>query len=108
MHIQQVFIIFLFSQHHLDNIFLLVKKLPYVGESVQPIFQDWLNNEKHKFRSGSDKVVSEGSESLLSWILGKIVLAMILFFVVSIVNSLAQRRYKRLNSHPIGHKIAND
>lgn len=108
MHIQQLFIIFLFSQHHLDNMFLLVQRVPYVGEKLQPLFQDWLNNEKQKFRSGSDKVAAEGSESILSWILGKIVLAMILFFVVSIVNSLAQRRYKRLNSRREVRKVAND
>lgn len=104
MHIQQLFIILLFSQHHLDNVFLLVQKIPYIGKSLQPLFQDWLSNEKQKFRSGSDKTAAESSESILSWILGKIVLSMIVFFVVSIINSLAQQRYKRLNSR----KVAND
>lgn len=104
MHIQQLFIIFLFSQHYLDSVFLLLQKIPYVGESLQPLLHNWLNKEKQKFRSGGSPG-SESSESILSWILGKIVLLMILFFVVSIVNSLAQRRYKRLNSQ---NKVAND
>lgn len=105
MHIQQLFIIFLFSQHYLDSLFLLIQRLPYIGKSLQPLFQDWLNNEKKKFRAGGDGVASQGGESILSFILGKVVLAMILYFVVSIVNSLAQRRYKRLN---VNQKIAND
>lgn len=105
MHIQQLFIIFLFSQHYLDSLFLLIQRLPYVGKSLQPLFQDWLNNEKKKFRADGGGVTSQGGESILSFILGKVVLAMILYFVVSIVNSLAQRRYKRLNGT---QKIAND
>lgn len=105
MHIQQLFIIFLFSQHYLDSLFLLIQRLPYVGKSIQPIFQDWLNNEKKKFRADGGGAAPQGGESILSFILGKIVLAMILYFVVSIVNSLAQRRYKRLNGT---QKIAND
>jgi hypothetical protein len=100
-----MFIIFLFSQHYLDSLFLHLQKLPYVGSSLQPLFQDWLNNEKKKFRADGDKAASEGGESILSFVLGKVVLAMILYFLVSIVNSLAQRRYKRLNTP---HKLAND
>lgn len=96
MHIQKMFVIFLFSQHHLDNLFSLSAKIPYIGESIQPVFQEWLNKEKQKLHK-SHKNNNQPSESMLSWVLGKIVLAMIVFFVVSIVNSLAQQRYKRLN-----------
>lgn len=108
MHIQLIFVIFLFSQHHLDNLFLLLTKVPYVGERMQTLFQEWLNGEKsklHRFKSGENTAANVPSESMLSWVLGKIVLAMIVFFVVSIVNSLAQKRYKRLNTP---QKIACD
>ena len=111
MHIQKMFVIFLFSQHHLNTIFNLIAKVPYVGENMQPIFQEWLNNEKkklHRVKSPLDEVATESSESILSWVLNKIVLMMVLFFVVSIVNSLAQRRYKRLNSQPVLTKVACD
>ena len=111
MHIQKMFVIFLFSQHHLNTIFNLIAKIPYVGENMQPIFQEWLNNEKkklHRVKSPLDEVVTESSESILSWVLNKIVLMMVLFFIVSIVNSLAQRRYKRLNSQPVLAKVACD
>lgn len=107
MHIQQIFVIFLFSEHHLKSLFDLMGKLPVVGASLQPVFQEWLTAEKSKLHK---KALNESSqhipsESLLSWLLGKIVLLMVLFFVASIVNSLAQQRYKRvLNSA----KGAND
>lgn len=107
MHIQLIFVIFLFSEHHLDNLFLLLAKIPYVGEKMQVVFQEWLNVEKNKLnRSAKASNASLApSESILSWVLGKVVLLMIVFFVVSIVNSLAQRRYKRIKSM---NKIAND
>jgi hypothetical protein len=113
MHIQKLFVIFLFSQHHLDNLFELISQLPYVGHKIQPLFQEWLNKEKSKLHKTENNdhiaAASQSSESILSWILNKIVLLMVLFFIVSIVNSLAQRRYKRLNSHlPYGNKVAND
>lgn len=123
MHIQQLFVIFLFSQHHLDNLFTALARVPYVGATAQPVFQEWLNAEKAKLHksggTGSRANVPQG-ESILSWLLGKFVLLMIVFFVVSIVNSLAQRRAKRLSHHHphhstsslpptlSGNKIAND
>ena len=111
-----MFVIFLFSQHHLDNLFGLISKIPYVGQNLQPLFQEWLDNEKQKLHNskntdGFTSGVAQSSESIISWLLGKIVLLMILFFVVSIINSLAQRRYKRLtnkNSLLLTNKIAND
>lgn len=108
MHIQQLFIIFLFSEHHLNTVFQLFAKLPFVGKTLQPLFMDWLNNEKLKFRKAGDQEVSEPSESILSWILGKVVLSMVLFFVVSIVNSLAQRSYKRIYGVKKTSKVASD
>lgn len=113
MHIQQLFVIFLFSQHHLDNLFDLLARVPYVGKTAQPLFQEWLNGEKAKLhKSNNSAQHSPQSESILSWLLGKLVLIMILFFVVSIVNSLAQRRVKRLSHQSLpgsgDHKVAND
>jgi vacuole membrane protein 1 len=110
MHIQKMFVIFIFSQHHLDNLFELISKTPYVGHKLQALFQEWLDNEKHKLHHDKSIIDSglnlEPSESILSWLLNKIVLLMVVFFVVSIINSLAQRRYKRLLF--TSNKVAND
>lgn len=112
MHIQKMFVIFLFSEHHLASLFDLIATLPYIGDKIQPLFIEWLSKEKSKLHQSNAANHVEPSESILSWALNKIVLLMVLFFVVSIINSLAQRRYKRLNSHlPHGtttNKVAND
>lgn len=120
MHIQQLFVIFMFSQHHLDNLFELLSRVPYIGSSAQPLFQEWLNGEKAKLHKSAASRTNDlpQSESILSWLLGKFVLLMIVFFVVSIVNSLAQRRVKRLSHHHTSasslpsnssaNKVAND
>ena len=118
MHIQQMFVIFIFSQHHLDNLFHLISKLPYIGSSLQTIFQEWLDNEKRKLhRDKQDNInlaAVQPSESILSWLLNKIVLLMVLFFIISIINSLAQRHYKSLMTKSSNglltnsNKVAND
>jgi hypothetical protein len=121
MHMQKVLVIFLFSEHHLNNVLELLARLPYVGASLQPLIQDWLNSEKNKLHMKSNRTDGQHvpSESMLGWLLGKLVMCMILFFVVSIVNSLAQQRYKRLSTRasssttifvdePVKKKVAND
>ncbi len=40
------------------------------------------------------------SENTLSWIFEKFVLLMVFYFVLSIVNSLAQSYHKRINKKP--------
>jgi vacuole membrane protein 1 len=105
MHIQKLFVIFLFSQHHLDTILYYLSKIPKIGERIQPFMQEWLLKEKKKLHTSAGH---SPAESTVSWILGKIVLIMILFFVFSIVNSLAQRRFKRLNSFKLTSSKIHD
>ncbi len=98
MHLQKVFVIFLFSKQHLDGLFELLAKVPYVGHTIQPLFQEWLNKEKsklHRVQNSGAADLTHGSESIIGWILNKVILFMILFFVVSIINSLAQRMYRK-------------
>jgi len=95
MHLQTIFVVLLFSEHHVETLVELMAYVPFVGVSAQPLFKEWLNKEKQKLHAGADK--APGGESILAWVLGKVVLAMILFFVISIVNSLAQQHFKRLN-----------
>ena len=110
MHIQKIFVIFLFSQHHLNKVFELVAMLPYVGGKLEPLLEEWLNKEKSKLRNaggGNQLGAEQPAESIVSWVLGKVVMLMILFFVVSIINSLAQRRYKRLKIESADPRKAN-
>ena len=49
----------------------------------------------------------QSSESLLSAIFEKVIIIMVVYFVVSIVNSMAQSYHKRLH-RPRGRKVAKD
>jgi hypothetical protein len=112
MHIQLIFVIITFSEQHIERLFEMLSYIPYIGSKLQPLFLEWLSNEKSKLHRKTDpSAVFVQPESTLSFILGKIVVLMILFFVVSIINSLAQKHYKRIYSQQHNlkdNKIAND
>ena len=100
MSIQTVFIIFLFSEHHVERLIRLMKHIPYYGRLLQTPFQEWLKEEKQKMhRKTGEKLTDQVTRvSLLSKMFNFFVAAMIAYFIISILNSLAQRYYKRKRS----------
>jgi hypothetical protein len=113
MHIQMLFVMITFSERHIDRLFELLTYIPYIGSKLGPLFLEWLDKEKSKLHRKSDTPAThvQQTESTLSFVLNKIVVLMILFFIVSIVNALAQKHYKRIYSknHSLKeNKIAND
>ncbi|XP_075265372.1 vacuole membrane protein 1-like [Convolutriloba macropyga] len=96
MHIQKLFVIMSFSEHHAEHFVMLIGKVPYLGPKMQAPFQEFFANQKEKLhrKAGQGPVVTK--QSWLSWVFDKLVLAMVLYFVVSIVNSMAQSCYKRV------------
>lgn len=95
MHLQKIFVIMLFSEGHMDKFVDMINYLPFIGTKFAPLFQQFLEKEKLKLHSSNESNVVV-NESLLSWIMGKFVLGMIIFFIVSIINSLAQKHAKRI------------
>jgi len=91
MSIQTIFIIFLFSEHHVERIIRWMKHIPYYGRLLQTPFKDWLKEQKGKMHRKS----SEHSTGHITKILNLFVAAMIGYFIISIINSLAQRYYKQ-------------
>lgn len=97
MSIQTVFIIFLFSEHHVERIIRWMKHIPYYGRLLQTPFKDWLHEQKGKMHRKPGESLAGGvpRTSLLTRMFNFFVAAMIMYFVASIINSLAQRYYKR-------------
>ncbi|CAF1052886.1 unnamed protein product [Adineta ricciae] len=97
MSIQTVFIIFLFSEHHVERIIRWMKHIPYYGRLLQTPFKDWLQEQKGKMhrKPGENLTGHVQRISLLTRIFNFFVAGMIIYFVASIINSLAQRYYKR-------------
>ncbi|XP_035828311.1 vacuole membrane protein 1 isoform X2 [Aplysia californica] len=97
MHIQKLFVIFMFSAHHVEQVVKLIGHIPYLGGPAQKPFQDYMEKQRMKLHhkpgvGGQD----DGGGNLLSWCFEKLVLVMVAYFVLSIFNSMAQSYHKRL------------
>merc|ERR1719229_942723 len=93
MHTQKIFVILAFNNQLLETAMSLLVQIPAVGPKLEAPVRTLLAKQKEKLRGGGGG--SEGS--ILSAIFEKFVLAMVAYFVVSIINSLAQSYVKRLD-----------
>ena len=92
MHIQKIFVIFAFNQHLLETSISFLVQIPVLGPKLEAPVRNLLAKQKEKLHSGG----SDQGGSIISSIFEKFVLVMVAYFVVSIVNSLAQSYEKRL------------
>ncbi|EFA04843.1 vacuole membrane protein 1 isoform X1 [Tribolium castaneum] len=106
MHIQKLFVIIAFNETLIVTALQWLKYIPVVGEKLQVPFKAFLDGQKSKLhQSGGGAKVESGN--VLSSIFEKFVVAMILYFIVSIVNSFAQSYYKRIHKKKTT-KVAKD
>ncbi|KAH8276026.1 hypothetical protein KR018_012524 [Drosophila ironensis] len=99
MHIQKIFVIIAFNETLIERAVDLLAALPYLGHKLQEPFKGFLQNQKmrlHRQRGGAESAPGD-SVNLLSKIFETFVIGMVCYFVVSIVNSLAQSYHKRLH-----------
>lgn len=97
MSMQTIFIVFLFSEHHVERIIRWMKHIPYYGLLLQTPFKDWLKEQKVKMhrKPGEDLIGHATKISTLTKTFNVFVAGMIAYFFISIINSLAQRYYQR-------------
>uniref|UniRef100_A0A3P8TVX4 Vacuole membrane protein 1 n=1 Tax=Amphiprion percula TaxID=161767 RepID=A0A3P8TVX4_AMPPE len=89
MHIQKLFVIITFSKHIVEQMVSLIGSVPKLGPSLQKPFSQYLEAQRNKLHHA-------GGSNWLSWVFEKVVLVMVCYFVISIVNSMAQSYAKRL------------
>ncbi|XP_019877923.2 vacuole membrane protein 1 isoform X3 [Aethina tumida] len=106
MHIQKLFVIVAFNESLLNKALELVNLVPVLGARLQVPFRSFLDNQKNKLHKNEGAKVAEGG-NLLATVFECFVFAMILYFVVSIVNSLAQSYHKRLHKKK-SSKVSKD
>jgi large-conductance mechanosensitive channel len=107
MLIQKVFVIIAFNEMLVERAVATLEYIPAVGPKLQEPFKHFLVNQKMKLRrKPGEEVPLEGN--ILASIFEKFVVAMILYFVVSIINSLAQSYHKRLHKQARGLKKSAD
>ncbi|NP_001360488.1 Ectopic P granules protein 3 [Caenorhabditis elegans] len=95
MHVQMGFVILAFSDHHAENFVKILEKIPAVGPYIRQPISDLLEKQRKALHKTPGEH-SEQSTSYLAWGLSLMVTFMILFFFLSIVNSLAKDYHKRL------------
>ncbi|KAM6296561.1 vacuole membrane protein 1 isoform 3-T3 [Aegotheles albertisi] len=95
MHIQKLFVIITFSKHIVEQMVSLIGAIPSIGPSLQKPFQEYLEAQRIKLHHRSASGVPQG-ENWLSWMFEKLVIVMVCYFILSIINSMAQSYAKRL------------
>ncbi|KAM7350765.1 transport and Golgi organization 5 isoform 1-T2 [Cochliomyia hominivorax] len=98
MHIQKIFVIIAFNESLIEKAVDTLATIPVVGKKLQEPFKDFLNNQKQRLHRQRNATPAE-SGNMLSKIFETFVIGMVCYFVVSIVNSLAQSYHKRLHKH---------
>uniref|UniRef100_A0A1W7RCD4 Transmembrane protein 49 n=1 Tax=Agkistrodon contortrix contortrix TaxID=8713 RepID=A0A1W7RCD4_AGKCO len=94
MHIQKLFVIITFSRHIVEQMVSLIGSVPGIGASLQKPFQEYLEAQRIKLHSKANDTPQ--GENWLSWTFEKLVIIMVCYFVLSIINSMAQSYDKRL------------
>uniref|UniRef100_A0A8C2I6B5 Vacuole membrane protein 1 n=1 Tax=Cyprinus carpio TaxID=7962 RepID=A0A8C2I6B5_CYPCA len=95
MHIQKLFVIITFSKHIVEQMVSLIGFIPGIGASLQKPFREYLEAQRAKLHNPAGDGAAAG-ESWLSWVFEKVVLVMVCYFILSIINSMAQSYAKRL------------
>ncbi|XP_069827901.1 vacuole membrane protein 1 [Dendropsophus ebraccatus] len=95
MHIQKLFVIITFSKHIVEQMVALIGAVPSIGPSLQKPFQEYLEAQRKKLHHKAETGAAQG-ENWLSWAFEKLVIIMVIYFVLSIINSMAQSYAKRV------------
>lgn len=98
MHIQKVFVIIAFNETLIEKAVDTLAAIPVIGKKLQEPFKGFLNKQKQHLHRQRN-VTAADSGNLLSKIFETFVICMVCYFVVSIINSLAQSYHKRLHKH---------
>ena len=113
------------SSNHLS--FFFCRDLPYVGRYIQAPFSEYLEKQKlklHRKPGQGNQPVSKPlliiisqfycflcdlqSASLLQKVFGYVILAMVVYFLISIVNSMAQNYAKRIDESAIHEQLHSE
>ncbi|XP_024217580.1 vacuole membrane protein 1 isoform X3 [Halyomorpha halys] len=94
MMLQAMFVIITFSDVLIEQVMFFLQKVPYFGLQLQKLLQKLLEMQKNKLHGDKSKV--ETSSNPLSSVFETFVFIMVCYFVISIINSLAQSYHKRL------------
>lgn len=91
MHIQKLFIIFLFSKQYVDIFLSALQSVPLFGVKLHGPLVTFFDKQRSKLHSGS----SDDGGNPIGQVFEVFIVVMVSYFIVTIVNSLAQQRVAR-------------
>lgn len=100
-----MFVIIAFNETLIEKAVDMLALLPLVGKKLQEPFKGFLKNQKQRLHRQRNVTPAEAG-NLLSRIFETFVIGMVCYFVVSIINSLAQSYHKRLHKKPVSGNAA--
>jgi len=86
VHIQMVFVIFIFTAHHVESLLNFVER-NFIA-TLFPSFKDSLSKFLETQKENLHKSTVPGDKPLIAQIWDWVIFAMIMFFVISTINSL--------------------
>nr|CAD7406137.1 unnamed protein product [Timema cristinae] len=111
VHLQKIFVIVASDESFVDIIISPLVHVPGFGARLQTLVKKVLASEKAKYhRKVEEEALPEAGGSIMSSLFEKFVIGMVAYFLISIINSLAQSHHKRLSKRvpSSGRKRATD
>lgn len=100
VHLQKLFVVVTFSETLIEKTVNALGMIPLVGEYLQDPFKSFLKEQKKRLHRSSDEPPQE-SNTIISKIFEYLLALMLLYFAISIVNSLAQSYHKRIHKNNV-------
>ncbi|GMS94224.1 hypothetical protein PENTCL1PPCAC_16399, partial [Pristionchus entomophagus] len=94
MHLQMFFVVLIFSAHHVERVLHWLEEIPEIGSKLRGPLEDFLAKQKKSLHEPGANV--EDTNNIVSDLMGLLVTAMIFYFLVTLINGLAQSYHKRL------------
>ncbi|XP_036596218.1 vacuole membrane protein 1-like [Trichosurus vulpecula] len=96
VHIQKLFVVMTFSKHIVEQMVTFIGSIPRLGPFLQKPFQEYLEAQRLNLHNKTQIKSLPEAKSWMSWIFEKLLIVMVFYFVLSIINSMAQRYAKRI------------
>ncbi|KAI2801134.1 Vacuolar membrane protease [Blomia tropicalis] len=101
MHIQKLVVIIVFNEKYVQTLLDVSKNIPYVGTLIHGPLRDYLQQQKKSLHRGTNQPTDAKAGSWISSIFEWFVISMIIYFLVSIINSMAQSNLKHRYHHEL-------
>ncbi|CAL8139642.1 unnamed protein product [Orchesella dallaii] len=93
--LQMVFVILAFNEHSLARVLQGLERIPFVGPHSRTVFAEFVDHQRASLHN-KDDADSPEKQNIIQYILEKIVLCMVLYFIISIINGMAESYHERL------------